>query len=133
MVINTGELKSRNYQTVYEDIQKVVEASRPKPVKVIIESGGLNDEEKVVACALSKAGGAHFVKTSTGFGPGGATAADVALMKRVVGPAMEVKASGGVRDTQGALEMIQAGATRIGASASIAIVTNQKPTKAGNY
>jgi deoxyribose-phosphate aldolase len=133
MVINTGELKSRNYQVVYEDIQKVVEASRPKPVKVIIESGGLNDEEKVVACALSKAGGAHFVKTSTGFGPGGATAADVALMKRVVGPAMEVKASGGVRDTKGALEMIQAGATRIVASASIAIVTNQKPTKAGNY
>jgi deoxyribose-phosphate aldolase len=133
MVINIGELKSRNYNEVYEDIKKVVEASHPKPVKVIIESGGLNTEEKVIACALSKAGGAHFVKTSTGFGPGGATAEDVALMKRVVGPGMEVKASGGVRDTQGALEMIKAGATRIGASASIAIVTNQKPSKASNY
>ncbi len=133
MVINVGELKSHNYQFVYEDIQKVVEASRPKPVKVIIESGGLTDEEKVISCALSKAGGARFVKTSTGFGPGGATAADVALMKRVVGPAMEVKASGGVRDTRGALEMIEAGASRLGASASVAIVTNKKSSQGGNY
>ena len=133
MVVNIGELKSHNYQIVYEDIQKVVEASRPRPVKVIIEAGGLTDEEKVIACALSKAGGARFVKTSTGFGPGGATATDVALMKRVVGPAMEVKASGGVRDTKGALELLEAGATRLGASASIAIVTNKKPTQGGNY
>jgi len=133
MVINIGELKSRNYQAVHEDIRKVVESAGGKPVKVILETGMLTRDEKVIASALSKAGGARFVKTSTGFGPGGATAEDVALMKQVVGSDMEVKASGGVRDHDAALAMIRAGATRIGASASIAIVTNQKPGAASKY
>jgi len=133
MVINIGELKSKNFLVVFEDIRKVVEAAHPRPVKVILETGMLDEEEKVVACVLSKTAGARFVKTSTGFGPGGATAEDVALMKRIVGPSVEVKASGGVRDQQGALKMLQAGATRIGASASIAIVTNKKPTTSGKY
>jgi len=126
MVLNIGALKSGCFDLVFEDIRKVVEGSHPKPVKVILETGMLDREEKIAACVLSKTAGARFVKTSTGFGPGGATAEDVALMKKIVGPAMEVKASGGVRDQQGALEMLKAGATRIGASASIAIVLNQK-------
>lgn len=133
MVINIGELKSGNYLPVYEDIKKVVEAAHPKPVKVILETGLLDREEKVVGSVLSKTAGARFVKTSTGFGPGGATAEDVALMKKIVGPGVEVKASGGVRDRAGALEMIQAGASRLGASASIAIVTNQKASGSGKY
>jgi deoxyribose-phosphate aldolase len=122
MVINIGALKSGDYATVLDDIQKVVQASSPAIVKVILETGELNREEKVIACALSKVAGAAFVKTSTGFGPGGATAEDVALMKAVVGAELEVKASGGVRDASKADVMIAAGATRIGASASVAIV-----------
>ncbi len=123
MVINIGALKAKDYNTVLCDIQKVVEASRPYPVKVIIETSQLEQDEKVIACALSKAAGAAFVKTSTGFSGGGATAEDVALMRRVVGDEVGVKASGGVRSTEDALKMIQAGANRIGASASVAIVT----------
>lgn len=123
MVINIGALKSRDYTLVLEDIMRVVEASRPHKVKVIIESGALNDEEKVIACTLAKAGGAHFVKTSTGFGPGGATVQDIQLMRRVVGGDMEVKASGGIRTKEDADAMRAAGADRIGASASVAIVT----------
>ena len=122
MVINIGELKSRNYSAVLEDIRAVVDASKPYPVKVILETALLDNEQKVISCALSKAAGAAFVKTSTGFGPGGATAEDVALMRKVVGPNMGVKASGGIRTTDDALRMIAAGANRIGASASIAIV-----------
>ena len=122
MVINIGELKSRRYAVVLEDIRKVVDAARPKPVKVIIETSKLTQTEKIVACALSKAAGARFVKTSTGFGGGGATAEDVALMKEVVGADMEVKASGGVRNTKDMETMLAAGATRIGASASVEIV-----------
>ena len=91
-------------------------------LKVILETALLTDEEKVVACRLSSAAGADFVKTSTGFSKGGATVADIELMRRVVGPVMGVKASGGVRDASGAAEMIAAGATRIGASASVEIV-----------
>lgn len=123
MVINLGALKSRDYQTVEADIRAVVDAARPAPVKVILETGALDHDEKVIACALSKAAGAAFVKTSTGFGPGGATIEDVSLMRRIVGQEMGVKASGGVRDAQGAEAMVRAGATRIGASASVAIVT----------
>ena len=126
MVINIGELKDRQYGLVLEDIRKVVDAGRPKPVKVIIETSKLTQTEKIVACALSKAAGAHFVKTSTGFGGGGATAEDVALMKEVVGPDMEVKASGGVRSLEDVTAMIKAGATRIGASASVEIVQGKK-------
>lgn len=132
MVINVGAMKSRDYATVLDDICRVVEAAGSSPVKVILETASLTDHEKVVACALSKIAGAAFVKTSTGFGGGGATAADVALMKAVVGDEMEVKASGGVRTTEDAKKMIAAGATRIGASASVSIVTGVVPKKKGN-
>jgi len=126
MVINIGALRSKDYALVLEDIQLVVNAAKPVPVKVILETSQLQPEEKVIGCALSKAAGAAFVKTSTGFGGGGATAEDVALMRRVVGEDMGVKASGGVRSTEDAMKMIAAGANRIGASASVAIVTGQK-------
>ena len=122
MVINQGALKSRDYATVHEDIEKVVEASRPAKVKVILETGALTQEEKVIAISLSKVAGAHFVKTSTGFGPGGATVEDIALMRKLVGPDMGVKASGGVRTCDDAQKMKAAGASRIGASASVSIV-----------
>lgn len=129
MVINVGALKSKDYALVLEDIRKVVAAAAPKPVKVIIETGALNHNEKVIACALAKVGGAAFVKTSTGFGPGGATAEDVMLMREIVGEGVEVKASGGIRTAEDAEKMIKAGATRIGASASVAIVTGAKKEK----
>jgi deoxyribose-phosphate aldolase len=126
MVINIGALKSKDYQTVFDDICRVVQSSRPYPVKVILETGGLSNDEKIVGCALSKAAGAAFVKTSTGFGPGGATVEDIALMRRIVGGDIGVKASGGVRSSEDALKMREAGADRIGASASVAIVTGVK-------
>ena len=123
MVINIGALKSEDYQVVYEDIASVVRAAHAGNaiVKVIIEAALLTDEEKVVACQLSKAAGADYVKTSTGFGPGGATSADVTLMRRVVGPSMGIKAAGGVGSYADAQAMIAAGATRIGASAGVRI------------
>jgi len=123
MVINTGALKSKDYALVLDDIAAVVAASAPRGVKVILETGQLNFEEKVIACTLSKIAGAAFVKTSTGFGPGGATAEDIALMRAVVGPHMGVKASGGVRTRDDVLKMVDAGATRVGASASVEIVS----------
>ena len=126
MVINIGALKSKEYKTVYEDIKGVVEQSKPYPVKVILETSSLNNEEKIAACVLSKTAGASFVKTSTGFGSGGATVEDIALMRRVVGDDMSVKASGGIRTKEDAEAMIKAGANRIGASASVAIVTGKK-------
>jgi deoxyribose-phosphate aldolase len=122
MVLNIGALKSKDYALVQSDIQAVVQAAGARKVKVILETGELDRDEKIIACVLSKIAGAAFVKTSTGFGPGGATAEDVALMKQIVGEGVEVKASGGVRTTEDADRMIQAGATRIGASASVAIV-----------
>ncbi|MCA9928716.1 MAG: deoxyribose-phosphate aldolase [Anaerolineales bacterium] len=124
MVINIGALKSKDYKTVLEDIGTVTRASHAGNaiVKVIIEAALLTDEEKVIASQLSKAAGANFVKTSTGFGPGGATAHDVALMRRVVGPDIGIKAAGGVRSFADAQTMIAAGATRIGASAGIRII-----------
>ena len=128
MVINVGKLKDRDDAAVQKDIEAVVNAAGGHTVKVIIETSLLSDEEKVRACELSKAGGADFVKTSTGFNGGGATAADIALMRKTVGPEMGVKASGGVRDTKAANEMIAAGATRIGASSSIAIVEGGQGT-----
>lgn len=133
MVLNIGALKSRDYKMVQEDIAKVVEASRPHKVKVILETSMLSDEEKVIASVLSKAGGAHFVKTSTGFGGGGATVADIQLMRRVVGTDMEVKASGGIRTRQDADTMVAAGADRIGASASVSIVTGATDKKTSGY
>jgi deoxyribose-phosphate aldolase len=122
MVINLGALKARDYRKVTLDIQTVVDAVRPCPVKVIIEASGLSDEEKIIACALSKASGAMFVKTSTGFAEGGATVEDVQLMRKIVGEEMGVKASGGIKTIDDANRMIEAGATRIGASASVDIV-----------
>ena len=127
-VINIGALKAKDYALVQHDIAAVVQAAKPWPVKVILETSQLKDEEKVIACALSKAAGAAFVKTSTGFAQGGATAEDVALMRRIVGDDVGVKASGGVRSTEDAMKMIAAGANRIGASASIAIVMGTKST-----
>jgi deoxyribose-phosphate aldolase len=122
MVINVGALKSARYEWVKHDIARVVESSHPKAiVKVIIEAALLTDEEKVIACELARDAGAEFVKTSTGFGPGGATTDDVALMRRTVGAGMGVKAAGGIGDREKAAEMIAAGATRIGASAGVRI------------
>jgi len=128
MVMNIGALKDGDYALVQEDISKVVVASRPAKVKVILETGMLTDEEKVAACTLAKLAGAHFVKTSTGFGKGGATAADVALMRRVVGGGMGVKASGGIKTQEDAVNMLRAGANRLGCSAGVAIVTGKKST-----
>jgi deoxyribose-phosphate aldolase len=122
MVINIGALKSRDFRLVEQDIAGVVAAAQGRTVKVIIETALLTDEEKVEACVIAKAAGADFVKTSTGFASKGATAEDVALMRRVVGSDMGVKASGGIRSAQDAQAMIEAGATRIGASAGVKIV-----------
>jgi deoxyribose-phosphate aldolase len=132
MVINIGALKSKDYRTVHEDICRVVEASRPKKVKVIIETSALGYDEKVAACVLSKTAGAAFVKTSTGFGSGGATVEDIQLIRKIVGEDMEIKASGGIRTREDAEAMVKAGATRIGASASVAIVSGKK-AGAGKY
>jgi deoxyribose-phosphate aldolase len=131
MVINVGALKSGDLRTVERDIEAVVDPCRQCGVisKVIIEAALLTDDEKIAASTLSKAAGADFVKTSTGFGPGGATAADVALMRRVVGAEMGVKAAGGVRDLEGLKAMVAAGATRVGASAGVKIVQESKGRK----
>lgn len=128
MVINVGALKSGDVRLVSDDVRGVVVACTERGVisKVILETALLTDEEKVTACTLAKAAGADFVKTSTGFGPGGATAADVALMRRVVGAEMGVKASGGVRDLRQVQAMVAAGATRIGASAGVRIVKESR-------
>ncbi|MFQ3542725.1 deoxyribose-phosphate aldolase [Halobacillus rhizosphaerae] len=129
MVINVGELKSGNTENVQKDIEAVVrEAAGKALVKVIIETSLLSENEKEVASALAKAAGADFVKTSTGFSGGGATVEDISLMRKTVGPDMGVKASGGVRDYTGAKAMIDAGATRIGASAGISIVNGEQGT-----
>ncbi len=126
MVINIGYLKSKNYSKVEDDIRAVVQAARGMTVKVIIETGLLTDDEKVKACELAKAAGAHFVKTSTGFIKGGATVHDIELMRRTVGSSMGIKASGGIRTFEDAKAMVKAGATRIGASASVAIIKGEK-------
>lgn len=123
MVINIGALKSGNLKMVEEDIRAIRRVCRSNTIlKVIIETSLLTEEEKVLACEISKKAGADFVKTSTGFTGSGATVEDVALMRRVVGPKMGVKASGGIRDFKTAVAMIQAGATRIGAGGSVAIM-----------
>jgi deoxyribose-phosphate aldolase len=128
MVINVGALKSGDLRLVERDIEAVTTPCREFGAlsKVIIEAALLTDDEKVTACTLAKAATADFVKTSTGFGPGGATAGDVALMRRVVGREMGVKAAGGVRDLEGLKAMVAAGATRIGASAGVRIVQESK-------
>ncbi|WP_080874645.1 deoxyribose-phosphate aldolase [Oceanobacillus timonensis] len=129
MVINIGELKSGNEALVKADIKAVVDAAKEKALtKVIIETALLTDEEKVLACQLAKEAGADFVKTSTGFSGGGATVEDVKLMRKTVGPEMGVKASGGIRDLETTEAMIEAGATRIGASAGVEIVAGKEGT-----
>ncbi len=132
MVINIGALKSGDYALVEHDIRSVVRAARRHIVKVIIEACLLTDEEKVTACTIAMHAGANFVKTSTGFSKGGATVKDVALMRKVVGSRLGVKASGGVRTYEEACKMVEAGATRIGASASVAIVSNGTSSKEGD-
>jgi len=130
MVINIGELKSKNYDVVEDDIRAVVAAADARQradrsaviVKVIIETCLLTDEEKIIACVLTKNGGADFVKTSTGFSKSGATPEDIALMRKAVGAGFGIKASGGIRDYATAKKLVELGATRIGASASVKIV-----------
>jgi deoxyribose-phosphate aldolase len=137
MVINIGALKARDLETVARDIRGVVNAAHSHGiiVKVIIETVLLDDEEKTIACLVSKEAGADYVKTSTGFAGGGATVHDVELMRKTVGPQMGVKASGGVRTYEDAASMIKAGATRIGASAGVKIIqgpTAQAPARSGD-
>ena len=124
MVINVGRLKSGHHQIVFQDVTSVVAVARRSGalVKAIIETALLTEEEKVAACVLAQAGGVDFVKTSTGFSKAGATVADVALMRRVVGPTLGIKAAGGIRNLQTVQEMVAAGATRIGASSSVKIM-----------
>ncbi len=131
MVINIGALKARELELAAQDIRGVVNAAHARGVivKVILETTLLTDEEKTIACMLSKEAGADFVKTSTGFAGGGATVHDVALMRRVVGPEIGVKASGGVRTYEDAASMIKAGATRIGASAGVKILQGPSGSK----
>lgn len=125
MVINIGALKSGDLATVEADIRAVVEAAAGVLTKVIIETSLLTEEEKVTACQLAVKAGADYVKTSTGFSGGGATVEDIRLMRKTVGPDIGVKASGGVRDREATLAMIEAGATRIGASAGVQIIKGE--------
>lgn len=134
MVINVGALKDKNYEVVKEDIEAVVKAAGKRAlVKVILETCLLTDEEKVKACEISKAAGVDFVKTSTGFSTSGATSHDVALMRKTVGDEIGVKASGGIRDYDKAIEMVEAGANRLGVSASIAIVNSSNDASNEGY
>lgn len=132
MVLNIGALKAQEYNYVEKEIQAVVRAAEGKIVKVIFETSLLTDEEKKKACELSLNAGAHFVKTSTGFGSGGATLDDVKLMKAAVGSKAQVKASGGIRDFETAANMIAAGATRLGTSSGVLLVKG-KNASSGNY
>ena len=136
MVINVGMLKSKDYDYIFNDVQQVVLAAKNLRVvtKVILETALLTDEEKVIACLISKHAGADFVKTSTGFSKGGATVGDIALMKYVVGSAVGVKASGGIRTKEDAEAMVASGASRVGASASVKIVSGEAvATSGGGY
>jgi len=126
MVMNIGAFKSQEYEVVEKDIESVVEAANGRCVKVILETCYLTDKEKVIACKLAKIAGASFVKTSTGFGGAGATVSDVRLMRKTVGNDMGVKAAGGIRDYTTAVEMIKAGANRIGVSSSVSIIVGIK-------
>jgi len=123
LVLNIGRLKDGDDRAVFREIRDVVEAAQGVWVKVILETCLLSEEEKIRACSLSVEAGARFVKTSTGFGSGGATVEDIRLMRQVVGSALGVKASGGIRDTAMALAMLEAGATRLGTSAGVAILS----------
>ena len=131
MVLNVGALKSGDLEMVKADVAAVKQAAGDVLLKVILETGLLTDEEKDTACKLCVEAGADYVKTSTGFGPGGATVEDIALMRKTVGADVGVKASGGVRDGEAALAMIEAGASRIGTSSGVSIVTGAKTTGSG--
>jgi deoxyribose-phosphate aldolase len=133
VVLNLGRLKDGDDKYVLRELRDVVEAADERPVKVILETCLLTHAEKIRACHLVVESGAHFVKTSTGFSTGGATVADVKLLRETVGPKFGVKASGGIRDAKTALEMLAAGATRLGTSASVAIVKGFEEAKAGSY
>jgi len=126
MVINQNALKNNQDELVYEEIKALKDLIKNKTLKVIIETSNLTDDEKVRACLMAKKAGADFVKTSTGFSKAGATVEDIRLMRQTVGPEMGVKASGGVRTYEDAIKMIEAGATRIGASSGIQIVKQEK-------
>lgn len=132
MVINIGALKAGELSFVERDIFDVVRAAEGKIVKVILETSLLTDEEKRKACELSVKAGAHFVKTSTGFGGGGATVEDILLMKSVVGQQAKIKASGGIRDLETAIKMIEAGAVRLGTSSGVALIKGLSANP-GNY
>ncbi|MDI3543242.1 MAG: deoxyribose-phosphate aldolase [Candidatus Atribacteria bacterium] len=125
MVINLGALKNGDWKLVYQDIRGVVEEVFPRMVKVVLENCYLSMEEKVVGCLIAQAAGARFVKTSTGFGSGGATVEDVELMRQVVGESMGVKAAGGIRSREIALQMIKAGANRLGTSSGVRIMKGE--------
>ena len=133
VVLNVGRLKDGDDTFVRRELGDVVEAADERAVKVILETCLLTDAEKVRACKLVVESGAHFVKTSTGFNTGGATIADVKLMRATVGPEFGVKASGGIRDTKTALAMIEAGAMRLGTSAGVALVNGIAPSRRGDY
>ena len=126
MVLCIGALKANDYKNVLNDIQAVVQASEPYPVKVILETSLLNEEQKKIGCILSKAAGAHFIKTSTGFSTSGATLEDIQFLRQCLGPSMGIKASGGIRTYLEAVKMLDAGATRIGTSAGVEIVEAEK-------
>ena len=128
MVLNVGALKSRDYDYVRDDIEAVVKAAKGAVVKVIIETGYLTDKEKARACLIAKDAGAHFVKTSTGYGPSGASVHDVKLMRQTVRSEMGVKAAGGIRHFKQAYRLVKAGANRLGTSRSIAILEEFSPT-----
>jgi deoxyribose-phosphate aldolase len=122
MVANVGALKEKNFRLVYEDVRGVIEASKDKVVKVILEMGSLEKDEKIAGCVLTKAAGASYVKTSTGFGKGGATVEDVTLIRKIMGTRMGIKAAGGIRNFETAYSLIKAGATRLGTSSGVGIV-----------
>jgi deoxyribose-phosphate aldolase len=130
MVINNTFVKAKDYQETFEDIKAVVNAAKGKTVKVILETCYLTDEEIIFACQCAKDAGANFVKTSTGFGSGGATFEHVKLMKQTVRDALEVKASGGIRNREDAMKMIEAGATRLGTSKGVEIMENKEMSNA---
>lgn len=132
MVIHVGALKEKKYDYVQNDIAEVVKAAAGNKVKVILETALLTDDEKKIACELSLKAKAHFVKTCTGFGGGGATVADIKLMKSVVGSQMEIKASGGIKTPEFAVELIEAGAHRLGTSSGVALIANKTVTP-GSY
>ena len=133
VVINVGRLKDGDDKYVLRELCDVVEAADERTVKVILETCLLTDEQKIRACRMVVESGAHFVKTSTGFNSGGATVADVKLLRATVGPEFGVKASGGIRDVKTALAMIEAGATRLGTSAGVAIIKGLADIQTGSY